>query len=160
MPDIVPFLTYIRSEYIFCKPDGYPYFSDATVFAISLVPNETLKFSILANDTTMFNNISINALSNNKEAPKLSEADCVFENCPDEYVSIIQYEHLSNIDTCGVWKKDKSFWQAGNYIFTIEWNKAKKSLQFIELNDGNYIVWANEFLTWSECIPGELPNYA
>jgi hypothetical protein len=160
MPDIVPFITYIRSESIYDGVEGHPYFTDATVFAISSIPNETLKFSVIANDITLFNDIPISALSNSKEAPKLSEDDCVFENCPDEYVSIIQYEHLSNISTCGVWKKDKSFWQAGNYILTVEWNKAKKSLQFIELNDGNYILWANEFLTWGDCIPEELPNYA
>ena len=145
---VPPFLTYVRSEYLYALKEGFGYFTPATVFAISSYLNDKLQFHIIVNDTTMFSNIPVCALSNSKDAPKLSENNCIFENCPDDLITIIQYEYLQEINVCGVWKKDNSFWQKGIYILTVEWPKAKKQNHLIELDDGNYIFCSNEQITW------------
>lgn len=155
--DIQPFLTYVRSEYLYALKEGFGYFTPATVFAISSYANDKLKFQILADDKTMFNDIPSCALVNSKEAPKLE--DDGFENCPDEYIAVIQHEHLLNINVCGIWKRDHSFWQKGIYILTVEWPKAKQQVHLVELENGNYVFWSNKYMTWGNDIPEKLPIY-
>jgi|ERR1700722_20040193 len=155
--DINPFLTYVRSEYLYALKEGQGYFSPATVFAVSSYPNENLKFQILVDDKTHVGNIQTCALANSKTAPKIAEEDCVYTSCPDEFIVVNQYEYLSTLAICGVWKRDNSFWQNGTYIFSVEWPKTKMVLHLIELEDGNYSLWPSEKLTWGEV--EELPKY-
>lgn len=157
--DIPPFLTYVRSEYLYSLQEGFGYFTPATVFAVSSVSNETLKLHIIADDKVMFTNIPISGLSNSKTAPKLAEEDCVFNLCPDESAVISRFEYLSAVEHCGVWNKNGTFWQKGMYLFSIEWPKAKLQFHFLELEDGNYCLWANERITWGEEIPEVFPEY-
>lgn len=157
--DIPTFLAYARSEYLYSLKEGFGYFTPVAVFAVSSHANESLKISLMADDITMFSNVSINSLSNSKTAPKLEEDDCVFEPCSDDNISITSYDYLSSIETCGIWKKDGGFWQHGIYLFTIEWDKTKQQLHFLEAEDGNYILWANTNITWGDEIPEKLPSY-
>lgn len=154
--DIPPFLTYVRSEYLYSLKEGFGYFTPATVFAISSRPNETLKFQILADDKTHFGDIPVCALANSKSAPKISEEECVFAPCPEEKFIVNQYEFLASIGICGVWKRDGSFWQSGTYMFSVEWEN-KFVLHLVELEDGNYILWPSDKLTWNDS--DELPTY-
>lgn len=156
--DIPPFLTYVRSEFLYSLKEGFGYFTPATVFAISCIKNETIKFHLIIDDQIHISNIQTSALSNSKTAVKLQEEDCVFGICPEDEVIINQYEFLSNIGTCAVWKKDSSLWQKGNYLFTVEFSN-KVQLHLIELDDGNYIFWPSSNITWSEEIPNKLPQY-
>ena len=159
MSNISPFLTYVRSEYLYDLKEGFGYFTPATVFAISSCANEQLKMQLIANDKTMFSHVPVCALANSKAAPKLPDEECVFDVCSDNAATTTQYDYLIAIEHCGVWKKDGSFWQKGIYLFTVEWQKTKQQLHFIELEDGNYIFWANERITWGDEIPEELPKY-
>jgi hypothetical protein len=159
MSDIVPFLTYVRSEYLYSLKEGFGYFSPATVFAVSSCANETLKMQLIADDKVMFPHVPVCALANSKTAPKLTEEECVYAVCPDDVVLATQYEYLTTVESCGVWKKDSTFWQRGIYLFTVEWPKTKHQLHFIELEDGNYIFWANEKITWGDEVPEKLPEY-
>jgi hypothetical protein len=156
--NIIPFLTYVRSEYLYKLTEGHGYSSPATVFAISLSPNETIKLNILADDTTMFSNIPVCALMNSKAAREVPEDAAVFDVCPDGSAEVIQYEYLTAVEHCGVWKKDRSFWQKGVYLFSVEWQNKEQS-HFIELEDGNYVFWNNRHITWGEETPTELPAY-
>lgn len=156
--NIIPFLTYVRSEYLYKLTEGHGYSSPATVFAISLIANETIKLQILADDTTMFSNIPVCALMNSKAAREVPEDACVYDVCPDSNAEIIQYDYLAAIEHCCVWKKDNTFWQKGVYLFTVEWTNNTK-YHFIELEDGNYVFWLNEKITWGEDAPEKLPLY-
>jgi hypothetical protein len=156
--NIPVFLTYCRSEYLFRHTEGEGYSTPATVFAISLTPNETIKLNILADDTTMFSNIPVCALMNSKAAREVPEDACVFDVCPEGSADIIQYEYLSAVEHCGVWKKDRSFWQKGAYLFSVEWEN-KLQYHFVELADGNYVFWDNAYITWGEDQPEKLPAY-
>lgn len=155
--DITPFLTYARAEYLYSSNESAHYFTPATVFAISSYPNQSLKFQILADDKVMMNNIPICALANSKDAPRITEEECVYYVCPNEYVVMNKYEYLAALGECGVWKKDNAFWQKGMYMFSVEWPNTKIVLHLIELEDGNYILWPNEKLTWAET--EELPKF-
>src|SRR5258708_4885829 len=157
--DCPVFLTCVRSEYLYDHKEGFDYFTPATVFAVSSHTNETIKMSLIADDSVMFANIPVCALANSKTAPKLNEDDCVYDICSDNDVVVIQYEYLATIEHCCVWKKDNTFWQKGVYLFTVEWSKTKQQLHFIELEDGNYIFCRNEKITWGEDILKELPRY-
>lgn len=156
--DIAVFLTYVRSEFLYEHREGQGYFSDAAPFAISSITNEFLKFHIVSEHTSFFN-VPINAITNSKTAPILQEDVVSFFPCPDDQIETIQYEHLTNIGHCGIWKKDDSFWQLGNYVLTIEWTRAKQNLHLIELEDGNYVAWGSSHITWGEDVPSELPRY-
>lgn len=153
------FISYVRSDYLYNHTEGQGYFTQATVFAVSSITNESLKAQIIVDDKTMFANIPICALANNKMAPVLLEEDCVYSLCSDDKITVFRYEYLLSIDCCSIWKKDKTYWQRGSYIFTVEWDKTKQQLHFIELEDGNYVLWANERITWGEDVPNELPAY-
>ena|ERR1700743_1603831 len=157
--DIPVFLTYVRSEYLYALIEGFGYFTPATVFAISNIPNETPKLHIIVDDKVMFSNIPICALSNSKTAPKLAEEDCVFGLCPDDAMTVSRFEYLSAIEHCAIWKKEGNFWQKGIYLFTVEWAKSKLQFHFLELEDGNYCLWSNERITWGEEIPEVFPEY-
>jgi len=98
----------------------------------------------------------ISAIANSKIAPKIEEVDCVYSVCPSDDITINQYEYLSTLAACDVWKRDNTFWQSGSYMFTVEWSN-KFSLHLIELEDGNYIFWPSDKLTWSAA--DELPLY-
>jgi hypothetical protein len=156
--DIPPFLTYVRSEFLYSLKEGFGYFTPATVFAISCTKGETIKFHVIVDDQLHVSNIQTSALANSKTAIKLQEEECVFALCPEENVIVNQYEFLSNIGSCVIWKRDGSLWQRGNYIFTVEFLN-KDQLHLIELDDGNYIFWPSSNITWSEDIPAELPIY-
>lgn len=156
--DISPFLIYVRSEYLYSLKEGFGYFTPATVFAISARAGETLKLQILADDSVMFSNIPISGVSNSKESPKLDEENCVYSICPNDNISIIQYEYLNTIQHCAIWNKNGSLFQKGIYMFSIEF-ATKELFHFIELADGNYSAWANEWITWGEEIPDRLPEY-
>lgn len=156
---IPPFLTYVRSEYLYDLKEGFGYFGEGTVFAISSYPDSPLTFQVMVDNTTLFSNVPVFALTNSKTAVKLSEDESVFFNCPDEDVAVSQYEYLISINDCCVWKRDDTFWQKGSYLLTIDWWKSKKSLHLIELEDGNYILWPNEKITWGADPPEKLPTY-
>lgn len=156
---IPPFLTYVRSEYLYSLKEGYGYFTPATVFAISGNAADSLKFQIITENNILFKEIPVCALSNDRTAPKLSEEECVATNCPDNELFVVEYDYLSTLRICGIWKKNFTFWQKGSYIFTIEWPKNKLSLHLIELNDGNYVLWNNENITWGEEIPQDFPKF-
>lgn len=155
--DIRPFLTYVRSEYLYNLKQGFGYFSPATVFAVSSYANEPLLLHIMVDDTTVFNNIPISAIANSKTAPKIDYSN--YDLCPDDTISIHYYEFLSTIENCSVWGDDNSFIQKGLYLFSIEWPNAKKIQHLIELEDGNYVLWPNEKITWGESVPEELPIF-
>lgn len=157
--DIPPFLAYVRSEYLYSLEEGFGYFTPATVFAVSSYPNETLKLQLIADDKVMFPNVPVCALANSRTAPKIEEEDCVFDVCPDENITIAQYDYLTTVEHCALWKKDGSFWQKGIYLFSVEWPKTKSQFHFIELEDGNYSFWSNERMTWGEDIPEKIPEY-
>lgn len=160
MIDIPPFLTYVRSEYLYSLEEGFGYFTPATVFAISSSPNETLRLQLVTDDSKiLFNSIPVSALANSKTAPRFDEGECVFAACPDDNAIVVQYDYLSRVESCGVWKKDGTFWQKGIYLFTIEWPKAKQQLHFLELEDSNYALWSNERLTWGEEVPEKIAEY-
>lgn len=160
MNDIPPFLTYARSEYLYALEEGFGYFTPATVFAISSHINDTLKLQLITDDSKLlFNNVPISALANNRTAPRLEE-DCVYSTCPDEHATVIQYEYLINTQHCGVWKKDGSFWQKAMYLFTVEWPNVKMQLHFLEMEDGNYVLWANDKITWGEEIPEKIAQFS
>lgn len=152
--DIPIFLTYVRSEYLFELKQGQGYYTPATVFAISICSGETIKFQILTDDRTLFSNIPVSALANDKVAPKYQEEQYV---CTDDIANIIQHEYLTAIEHCAVWKQDNSFWQKAIYILTIEFPKTKQQLHLLEMEDGNYTFAPNENITWGEDHPNELP---
>lgn len=160
MADINPFLIFARSEYLYSLEEGFGYFTPATVFAISSIPNETLKLQLITDDSKiLFNSVPVCALANNKAAPKFDEEECVFTACPDNNPIALQYEYLASVNECSVWKKDGSFWQKASYLFTVEWNASKLQLHFLELEDGNYVLWANEKITWGEKLLEKLAEY-
>lgn len=160
MLDCPPWMTYVRSEYLYREmKEGFGYSSPATVFAISLIPNETIKLNILADDTTMFSNIPVCALMNSKTAREVPDDACVYDVCPEGNAAVIQYEYLTAVEHCAVWKKDNSFWQNGVYLFSVEFGNGGQQYHFIELEDGNYVFWANENITWGSERLEELPKY-
>jgi hypothetical protein len=157
--DIPPFLTYVRSEFLYDLKTGFGYFVPATIFSISIYKDEYIRFNLLADDQTLFNNIPINAFSNSKTAPKLSEDDCNFSSCIEPDCVLNQYEFLAAQENCKVWNKDNAFWQNGIYILTVEFPISKSQLHLIELEDGNYISWSSKNITWAEEVPDELPVF-
>jgi len=161
MTDIKPFMTYVRSEYLYSLEEGFGYFTPATVFAISCHTNETLRLQLITDDSKiLFNSVPVSALANNKTAPRFNEEECVFSVCPDKNAVVVQYEYLSGVESCGVWKKDETFWQKAIYLFTVEWPDAKQQLHFLELEDGNYTLWSNERLTWGDQIPAKIADFS
>ena len=155
---IPPFLTYARSEFLYALKEGFGYFTPITVFAITSIHNEPIRFQIMADDQVHIRNIPIHAIANSKAAPKIEEADCIWAACPDNDVEVVQYEYLTTIGICAVWKKDSTFWQTGNYVLTLEW--LNDTMHLVELDDGNYVLWSPTHLTWGEEVPKELPQYA
>jgi hypothetical protein len=148
--NIQPFVCYVRSEFIFDDMNGQPYFQDGTAFAISAKSNETLKFQIMVGEGRIHPEVSVAALTSRQEAVKLIDDACSYTVFPDDKVSIVVLDYLSTLDTCGVLNKDGSFWQNGQYLFTVEWDNLKKQLHLIGLDDGNYVFWGNEGLVWGE----------
>jgi len=147
--DIPPFKTYVRSEYLYDFKEGFGYFVPATVIAISSYPGDYLSFHILADDDRIFDKIPIAALSNSKTAPKLSNDDVNITKCVDKDIVVYQIDYLLNLNLCKVLRQDGNLWQIGNYLFTIEWINTKQSVHLIELEEGNYILWPNELLSWN-----------
>jgi hypothetical protein len=129
---------------------GQQYFQDATAFAISSRPNETLKFQILVGEGRIHSEVSVAALTNSKEAVKLSDEGCSYSVFSDDKVSVIVLEYLAGLGTCIVNNKDGSHWQNGQYVLTVEWENLKQQLHLIELDDGNYVFWGNEGLVWGQ----------
>lgn len=152
--DIAPFLTYIRFEQLYALR-----VLPATVFAISICKGETLKFQAIVDDKTLFSNVQLSSLVNDKMSQILKEEDSIYFPCPEDNANILQHEYLSVIEHCGVWKKDNTFWSKGIYVFTIEWQISKQQLHLLELEDGNYVFWPDEKITWGEDIPDELPQF-
>ena len=155
--NIPVFLTYIRSEFLYSHKQGFGYFEDATPFAITSIPNGYLKLNIISNNMA-FNQIPLSGITNSKTSSELSEDECNFHNCILGSIFIVKYEHLDTISNCSVWKKDNSLWQLGTYVFTICWENGEE-LHIIELEDGNYIAWANSHIVWGDEVPEGLPEY-
>jgi len=147
--NIPPFLSYIRSEFIHDDMTGQPYFQDATAFAISVRSNETLKFQILVGEGRIHSEVSVAGLTNSKEAVKLSDEGCSYSVFADDKINVVILEYLSTLG-CKVNYKDGAFWQNGQYVLTVEWENLKEQLHLIELEDGNYVFWGNEGLTWNQ----------
>jgi hypothetical protein len=131
--DISPFLTYVRGE------QGF--FASATIFALSATNGEYLSVQALI-DNKVVGNVSISALTNNKNTAKLENA--VYCVCPSDNFIINCYEHLNNIGICFILNDDK---QAGTYILTVEFDN-KLQLHLIELEGGNYIFWPSDKIIW------------
>jgi hypothetical protein len=157
--DIQPFLTYIRAEYLNPSPNNVGHFQEGAVFAISTVAGQAPSFNIMVNETSVFSNISAAALSNSRPSQKFDDDDYNFYNCPESDASVVHLDYLTNINSCAVWRRDKGFWQKGNYLFTLDFPNANQQLQLIELEDGNYIFWDNSLITWGEGVIEKLPNY-
>jgi hypothetical protein len=157
--DIQPFLTYIRAEYLNSSQNNIGHFQEAAIFAISTVAGQDPSFNVMVNEVSVFSNIPASALSNSRPAPKFEENDYSFNHCPENESSVIHLDYLTNVNSCAVWKRNKSFWQKGNYLFTLDFPNANQQLQLIELEDGNYIFWDNSLITWSEEVPEKLPEY-
>lgn len=156
--DLQPFLTYIRAEYLNSSPN-IGSFQEGAVFALSTVAGQDPSFNIMVNETSVFSNIPASALSNSRPAPKFEENDYSFNHCPEDNAQVITLDYLTNINACNVWKRNKSYWQKGNYLFTLDFPNAREQLQLLELEDGNYIFWDNSLITWGEEAPERLPEY-
>lgn len=155
--DIPAFLTYVRSEYLYTLKEGFGYFTPATVFAVSLVAGESIKFHLMADDSVMFKNIPICALANSKEAPKISEQESCPFVCNDSNIQIISYDHLSNIQNCATWNDNGTLSNKGTYLFSIE---SQNSLfHIIEIENGNYVCWDNPWVSWGEEVPEKMHEY-
>lgn len=148
--NINPFLSYIRTEHIYDDMDGKPYFQDATAFAIFAKSNETLKFVVMIDGTRLVSNVSAAALTNDRQAVKLTDEACSYTVFPDDKVSVVVLEYLSTLNNCKVNNKDGTHWQNGQYVFTAEWDNIGEQLHLIAMEDGNYIFWGNEGLRWGE----------
>lgn len=155
--DIQPFLTYARSEYLYSLEEGFGYFTPITVFAVSISKGEEINFQIMTEGNILFPNIPIRALANSKTSTPLETHS--FDVCPDDNATIIQHDYLNSIGSCGVWHKDGTLWSIGTYLFTIEWHNAKRQMHFIELEDGNYVMWADSHIIWGNDMPEKLPGY-
>jgi hypothetical protein len=145
--DIQPFISYVRSKNLYNEE----VFSDATVFAVSSCVGEYIKLDIMS-DNKVYPRVPICMLINDRVAPVLTEADCVYDICPDGNIYVNVREYLAELSNCTIYKKDGSFWQQGMYIFTVEWEN-KLQLHFIELNDGNYCFWGNDGMSWENKLP-------
>jgi len=142
--DIPVFLTYVRSEYLHNSQDSFGLFSPATVYGISSC-KDNLFFHLLIDDTKNYNNIPVESLSNSKNAPVLQrEKTC---NYLDEEIQIFQFDYLLNIGKCTVHNSDGSLFQAGSYVFTVEYSSGYV-IHLIELDDGNYMFCDNSLLNW------------
>jgi hypothetical protein len=95
-------------------------------------------------------------LTNNKVSPKISEEECLYF-FPNSIISAHRFEHLANIEDCGVWRKDNSYWQSGTYMFSFELLGEESPIHFIELSDGNYVLWPNPKITWGNIATDNLP---
>jgi hypothetical protein len=156
--DIQPFLTYVRSEYLWSHKEGQGYFSDCTVFAISSIEGEHLQFSIMVDGKTVFPNIPISALTNDRAVAMVGDDQCSYARSPGEHISVISHEHLADIGVCGVWNRDGSFWETGTYMLTVQWSNGQQ-VHLIELEGGHYIFWGDKHITWGDDTPDLLPEY-
>jgi hypothetical protein len=157
--DIPPFLTYVRSEYLFDHKEGDSYFSPATVFSISISKDEYPTFQVIINDTTLFSNIPISAFANSKGVRPLEESNYIYFHAPNENVIACTHDYLSSIEDCFVWQRNAERFQAAKYILTIDWYLENKQLHLLELEDGNYILWPSELITFGSNVPEKLPAY-
>ena len=157
--NIPPFLSYVRSEYLFDHKEGEGYFSPATIFSVSISQNEYPKFQVLIDDKTLFSNIPLQAISGSKLAKSLREEDCVYIQSADKDVVACVYDYLLSIEDCFVWQKNGEKFQAAKYIMTLDWYIAKEQLHLLELEDGNYVLWHNSLITWGLDVPEKLPAY-
>lgn len=146
--NIPPILSYVRSEYLYEDMVGKPAFQDATVFALSSRPNMPLCFQAMIDNNSLFSNVPVAALTNRREAVKLAEDACIYQVFPDDNVSVVVLEYLTTLDNCRVYNKDGTYWQDGQYVFTVEWELLGEQLHLIELEDGNYVFWGNGGLEW------------
>jgi|ERR1700722_4525604 len=142
--DIPPFLTYVRSEYLYTD-DLAGYFTPATIFAFSCVLGKP-KFSILTENKKVFHNVEVNALTNSKNSAPVSINEHIFSH--KENIEIYKYQYLYEINNCLLLDKDGVIWQGGNYLFSLLIDNNSIQFHFIELNDGNYIFWPNENTIW------------
>lgn len=157
--DIQPFLTYVRSEFLYSLKEGFGYFTPGAVFAVSSYPGETIKFQVMIDDKILFSNVPVCALANSKTAPKILEEDCVYDVCPPGDIIVNQYEYLVSVEHCAVWERDGTLWRKGIYVFTVEWIDTRTQYHLIELEDGNYVFWPNDRITWGDDVPEKFPEY-
>lgn len=157
--NIQPFLTYVRSEFLFDHKEGESYFSPATVFSISISTDEYPTFQVIINDTSLFSNIPISAFANSKGVRPLEEQDYIYSQAPSINVIACVYEYISSIEDCFVWKRNYEKFQAAKYILTLDWYVEKQQLHLLELEDGNYILWPSELITFGSNVPDKLPAY-
>lgn len=157
--DLQPFLTYIRAEYLSQAQNNAGSFQEGAVFAISTVANQNPSFNVMVNEVSVFSNIPVAALSNSRPSPNFDDNDYNFSHCPESEASVAHLDYLTNINSCAVWKRNKSYWQKGSYLFTLDFPNANQQLQLIELEDGNYIFWDNSLITWGEEVVERLPEY-
>ena len=141
-------LTNVRNDRIYDDTAGKPAFSDALILGVHSRTNEPLRLQLLVDNTQIFANVPVSALTNRTDAVKLTEPECVHGVFGDEKISIAIVDWLTKISPCQVLNRDGSVWRTGNYVLTVEWEKIEAQLHLIELDDGNYCFWGNEDLRW------------
>lgn len=145
--DIQPFLSYVRTEFLYDENKDRPYFVDAVVFAIDVSEKQPVRFSAMVNGESVFTDIPVCAIANSKEAPVLDEDDCVYEACSSSDAQVLTHEYLTTVNACEVFSKDGELWQDGSYVLTIAF-ASKGQLHLVEMSDGNYVCVGNESLKW------------
>jgi len=113
----------------------------------------------MVNDATIFSNIPICALVNDKKAPILSEEECIFDKCSDDNAQVISHEYITSIGVCHSWKKNTDYDQPAIYLSTIHFPKTNQQMHLLELEDGNYVFAPDTHITWGEAKPEQLPGY-
>lgn len=153
---------FVREEFLYnLSPDRVGALVPVTIFGFLSYAGEHPATSVLIKKTKgIFSNIPLNALVASNATPlgPIQELSTVCPiNSPSFEFTLIQYEYLRSNPRCSIFRDNQQ--ELGVYWFTVDWYKDNQQYHFIELDNGQFILWPQHKVLWDTRVGIELPKY-
>lgn len=150
------FYCFVRKEFLYNLEKHHGEFIKVCVFGIASVARRALGFHIMTENGAQFARIPIHALVHKTNAPDIPLDYLQIWDCFGEEVSVTTFDFLNELK-CKVYLKNKT-WEAGTYMFTVDWCKNPfsdepseyKCAHIIQLDNGCYCAQPNNRIFWFE----------
>lgn len=143
---------YIRNEFLFNHEKGHGEFTQCDIFGIASIEHRVPLFHCLLENGAVWYRRPLHAFVWKKDAPKVELKDLVTWDCFSYYPTVTTFNRLQGL-RCKVLHRKLE----GQYMFTIDWAHADKSIvdfnfsevaehksaNLVKLDDGTFGLYPN-----------------
>lgn len=157
--DIPPFQCWVRREFLRDHFDGIGDFEEGIAIGAVVRKDMALCFTVLLESGALWYELPIHALATKSGAPVMELSICQMWDCLSSEWTAHRYGHLRHLSVLVHLRgTDDRSPSRGSYLFTIEMLNSfyadhpgeHKTLNVIELGDGQIVAYPNNRLLWED----------